>query len=152
MKVSLANLKKAKMKKGTTDKGGAPKPKNVVSKEHLSSSQGSSALARAPATHLSSSPTVKEDDNEVEVILAPTLTIPIFSSVPIPIVIFSRQLSTLVQAEAKRKGKAPMNSMEPEETPQNEEYLEILASVLKTTSTIKSKSLAEKMVKMILLS
>lgn len=56
-----------------------------------------------------------------------------------------------VHADAERRGKAPMTLGEPEEAPQENEYLEISAKVLKDASVIMSKSLVERMLKTILL-
>lgn len=52
--------------------------------------------------------------------------------------------------ETERKGKAPMPSVQSEESV-GDEYLEIKARILKNALVIKSKSLATRMVKMILL-
>lgn len=90
--------------------------------------------------HQARAPTIEDEDDEVEVV--PTLALTMLVAIP-------KKPSTSVRAEAERKGKALMTSTEPE-TPQ--EHLQISARVLKYVSAIKSKSLAEKMLKMILLS
>lgn len=117
MKVSLVDLKKAKAKKRTANEGRASKPKKVVSKRSRVPLEGPSTLIRAPATYAPSAPIVEEDDEKVEVISAPIPAKPIFSSMPAPMVAVPRQLSTLVPVEAEKKGKAPVTSKEPKETP-----------------------------------
>lgn len=96
MKVYLANLKKAKMKKRSANEGGAPKLKKAISKRPRVALEGPSILSRAPTAHPPNTLTIEEDDNKVKVILALTPTILIYFSVPTLMVIVPRQLSTSV--------------------------------------------------------
>lgn len=108
--------------------------------------------ARALTSHPLRALIIEDDEDEVEIVSAPIPTIPVSTSTSIVPARAPRKLSTLVQAKAKKKGKAPMTFAEPEETPQDEEYIHVTVDVRKTASTLKSKGLAKKMVKMILFS
>lgn len=150
--VSVDDIKKAKTKKRAVTKGGASQIRTTIAKKPRVAIRGLASV-RAIATHQSSTPITEKDDDEVEVILAPTPAVPVSSPALEPPIanLIPHKVSTSVRAEAKKKGKALMTLVEPEETPQNEEYLQITANVLKSASAIRSKSLAKRMVKMILL-
>lgn len=118
-----------------------------------------STLTRALASCLIEVPTVTDND-EVEVIPVPTSIAPIFFLVlaqPIIAVLFllvaSRQLGSLGQAEVEGRGKASITLSKVEKAPQNEEeYIWMEVDVRKTASALRNKGLAEKLVKMIFLS
>lgn len=150
MKILLDSWKKIKEIKRTTIEGGAPQTKKVITKKPRVALGGPPTSAKALELHPLRVPTAK-DDNEVEIILASIPVVLISSSAMAPLAMSPTKPSSLVQVEAKRKSKAPMTSSEPKKTPQDEEYIHIEAEVRNTTSALKSKGLAEKLVKMILL-
>lgn len=88
----------------------------------------------------------------MEVITTPPQSVSISSTRTTILVAILRELSLSVKIETKMKGKALMTPIEPEEAPREEQYLQISARVLKDASAIRSKSLAKRRLKMILLS
>lgn len=104
MKVSVANIKKTKVKKRGAAEGGAPQAMEAIFKRPRVAIGGPSALARALASHPPSITTTKEDDNEVEVISGPIPTILISSLVLMLVAAIARQPSTSARMEVERKG------------------------------------------------
>lgn len=115
MKISKANLKRAKAKKRGTKEGATPPMRTAVMKRPRVAFSGPSTLARVLVVHPQRSPTGRRDDDEVEVIHILSELEPIPSPRWRILAIMPSIPGMVVHVDAQRRGKAPMTPGEPKE-------------------------------------